>query len=116
LLSLCLSLSLAQDFYTETISATYRITHHKDPVPHLPWESWGFHHEAREVFYDRDNDGTFLAISPLRGQLTWALAAAFTLCDDSGEDPNCCDQYYVDVCRRWVVAVAIALDVGMQFS
>ena len=28
---------------------TARITHHHDPVPHLPKESWGFYHEPTEV-------------------------------------------------------------------
>ena len=32
-----------------------RITHYKDPVPHLPLESWGFFHVDREVYYSQDN-------------------------------------------------------------
>ena len=28
-----------------------RVTHRKDPVPHLPFEDWGFLHVNTEVFY-----------------------------------------------------------------
>lgn len=28
-----------------------RITHRRDPVPHLPFENWGFLHLNTEVFY-----------------------------------------------------------------
>lgn len=37
-------------FYTSAVEdagiETYRVTHWKDPVPSVPYESWGFHHEA----------------------------------------------------------------------
>jgi predicted lipase len=56
----------------------FRITHHKDPVPHVPLEEMGFHHEPTEVFYN------------------W-LNNEYTVCDSSGEDPNCANQYYVDL-------------------
>lgn len=29
-----------------------RVTHHKDPVPHLPFQDWGFVHVNTEVFYE----------------------------------------------------------------
>ena len=32
----------------------YRLTHHKDPVPHLPLMAMGFQHEIQEVFYKAD--------------------------------------------------------------
>lgn len=32
----------------------YRVTHHMDPVPHVPPEEMGFQHLASEVFYDAD--------------------------------------------------------------
>ncbi|CAJ1416219.1 unnamed protein product [Effrenium voratum] len=32
----------------------YRVTHHMDPVPHVPPENLGFSHLASEVFYDGD--------------------------------------------------------------
>jgi len=28
-----------------------RVTHRRDPVPHLPMESWGFLHLNTEIFY-----------------------------------------------------------------
>jgi hypothetical protein len=27
----------------------WRVTHHKDPVPQVPFASWGFFHEPTEV-------------------------------------------------------------------
>ena len=57
---------------------TFRITHHKDPVPQLPFQWMGFHHEPLEIFYNE-------------------LNTAFKICDGSGEDPKCSDQYYLDV-------------------
>lgn len=54
----------------------YRVVHHKDPVPHLPFESWGYHHPPTEVFFDADQ-------------------TSFVVCDDSGEDETCSDQYWV---------------------
>lgn len=36
-------------WYKETIVGTFRVTHHKDPVPHLPTQSMGFHHMPYEV-------------------------------------------------------------------
>jgi len=65
-------------FYTNEVAQNYRVTHHKDPVPHLPPEAFGFHHNPNEVFYDE-------------------LENEYTVCDDSGEDPNCSDQYYADL-------------------
>ena len=54
-----------------------RITHHKDPVPHLPFELWGFHHLNTEVFYNKDN--SFCQV-----------------CSDSGEDKECSNKYMED--------------------
>ena len=57
-----------------------RVTHHRDPVPHLPMESMGFSHVSTEIFYD----GT--------------LKQGATIChDDSAEDNKCSDQYYADL-------------------
>ena len=36
-------------WYKSTLSGTYRVTHHKDPVPHVPTKSMGFHHMPYEV-------------------------------------------------------------------
>mmetsp|Transcript_5423 Transcript_5423/g.15969 ORF Transcript_5423/g.15969 Transcript_5423/m.15969 type:complete len:287 (-) Transcript_5423:26-886(-) len=66
------------DFFSSQISPVFRVTHHKDPVPHLPFENWGFHHEPLEVFYNRRNTD-------------------FHICDGSGEDSACADQYALDL-------------------
>jgi hypothetical protein len=59
-----------------TVAQKYRVTHHRDVVPHLPPEVVGFAHMAPELFYaDETHNGR--------------------LCDGSGEDPDCSDQYYV---------------------
>lgn len=55
-----------------------RVTHHRDPVPHLPLDSMGFLHVDREVFYSEDS-------------------SQFTLCAMGGEDPNCANQFDIDV-------------------
>jgi len=56
----------------------YRVTHSHDIVPHLPPQNLGFHHTALEEFY---------AAGPPK----------FKECDGSGEDPNCSNQYLVDL-------------------
>jgi hypothetical protein len=57
----------------------FRITHHKDPVPHLPLENvMNFYHEPREIFYGEFNN-------------------KYTICDSSGEDPTCSDKYELDL-------------------
>jgi len=32
----------------------FRVTHHRDPVPHVPPQDFGFQHLSSEVFYDGD--------------------------------------------------------------
>jgi hypothetical protein len=68
-------------FFNQTLtgSATQqRVVHHKDPVPHLLLESLGYRHSPWEVFYNEKN-------------------TEFQICDGSGEDPSCSDQYLLDV-------------------
>ena len=36
-------------WYKETVTGTYRLTHHKDPVPHMVPMATGFHHMPYEV-------------------------------------------------------------------
>jgi len=61
---------------------TFRVTHHKDPVPQLPFERWGFHQEVLEVFYEAQA----------------FKAGGFKLCTaGEGEDPSCSDKYAVDL-------------------
>ena len=57
-----------------------RVTHNRDPVPHLPLIDMGFTHVSTEIFY--------------KG----AVKSGFTVCKDGSgkEDMKCSDQYYVD--------------------
>ena len=58
---------------------TWRHTHHRDPVPHLPLEDMGFAHVANEVYYP---------------QTCGPACADYTVCDGSGEDGSCADQFH----------------------
>lgn len=51
----------------------YRVSHHKDPVVHLPPENLGYHHIPNEVYYDKDGK--------------------YVLCPDS-ENNTCADQFW----------------------
>lgn len=54
----------------------FRVVHHRDPVPHLPFTSWGYRHPSIEIFYDNKQ-------------------TSFAVCDETGEDPSCSDQFWV---------------------
>lgn len=56
----------------------WRVTHNRDPVPHVPLEAMGFHHIPTEVWYTED-------------------ASSYQVCDGSGEDPNCSDSLDLDI-------------------
>ena len=68
------------NWYTsESLSCeAYRLVHRKDPVPHLPLQSMGFHHFPYEIFYVKDY-------------------ADYTKCSADGEDPDCSNKYEVDL-------------------
>jgi predicted lipase len=38
-----------EQWYVSVVPGTFRVVHRKDPVPHLPYERWGFHHMPYEV-------------------------------------------------------------------
>jgi len=63
--------------YQKQTLGTYRVTHWEDPVPHLPPEILGFVHGPTEIFYNTNSSN-------------------YTVCNDSGEDPTCSDQFLVD--------------------
>ncbi|CAM9526756.1 unnamed protein product [Discosporangium mesarthrocarpum] len=53
----------------------YRVIHNRDPVPHLPFTSWGYVHPPQEVLYDQSQ-------------------ANHTLCSTgTGEDTSCSDRF-----------------------
>ncbi|CAM9390329.1 unnamed protein product [Scytosiphon promiscuus] len=54
----------------------YRVVHHRDPVPHVPFEVWGYRHPPTEAFFNADQ-------------------TSYMVCDDSGEDLACSDQFWV---------------------
>jgi len=41
-------------------AALYRITHHMDPIPHVPMEAIGFKHFGHEVFFDTSDNSKFV--------------------------------------------------------
>lgn len=58
-----------------TSEGHFRVTHNRDPVPHLPMIAMGYSHIRTEVFYNWDN-------------------SAFKVCSTSdGEDKTCSDQF-----------------------
>lgn len=71
-----------EKWYVSVVKGTYRVVHRKDPVPHVPPMSFGFHHMAYEVFYETDYN-------------KWKL------CSFEGEDNSCSNQYVaaLDVCK-----------------
>jgi hypothetical protein len=67
-----------EQWFISVVPGLFRVVHHKDPVPHLPTESMGFHHMPYEVFYTHEYD-------------------EYKVCSIDGEDENCSDQYKVDL-------------------
>lgn len=72
-------------FTNKTLNSHYRQVHHYDPVPHLPPEDkipiidpYRYRHPAREIFYKHKPKD-------------------YTICNGSGEDPKCSDQYIADL-------------------
>jgi predicted lipase len=67
-----------EKWYSSIVPGTFRLIHHKDPVPHLAPSNWNFHHMPYEIFYTKDYKD-------------WKL------CNFEGEDVTCADQYAVDL-------------------
>ena len=59
------------------VDSIFRVVHNKDIVPHLPPESFEFHHSPFEVFWDEH-------------------FTKYQVCNDSGEDKNCSNHYFPD--------------------
>lgn len=53
---------------------TFRVTHHKDPIPHGPTLGMGFSHVSGEIFYSNTTEG------------------GYKVCQ-GGEDKSCADQF-----------------------
>eukprot|EP01065_Artemidia_motanka_P015398 TRINITY_DN1922_c0_g2_i1.p3 TRINITY_DN1922_c0_g2~~TRINITY_DN1922_c0_g2_i1.p3 ORF type:complete len:433 (+),score=151.14 TRINITY_DN1922_c0_g2_i1:129-1301(+) len=52
------------------LAASWRLTHNKDVVPHVPLQAMGFQHAGREIY-------------------SATTGPDFVVCDGSGEDPKC---------------------------
>jgi predicted lipase len=74
-----------RQWYNQGPHVSWRATHYKDPVPHLPLESMGFTHISTEVYYSEDN-------------------TQYRICDASGKDSQCSDQWSdgIDLVRNHV--------------
>ncbi|EKF28044.1 lipase, putative, partial [Trypanosoma cruzi marinkellei] len=62
---------------------SYRVTHKRDAVPHVPPMWFGFYHVPHEVWYDNDGNTEYTNCNDIKG----------TPCSDLTvtEDPNCSD-------------------------
>ncbi|KAJ1432627.1 Alpha/Beta hydrolase protein [Ochromonadaceae sp. CCMP2298] len=82
------------------IAGVFRVTHRKDPVPHLPPMSFGFRHIPYEAFYIHEYEGAKEGEEKERqgkGEGEKEGQGGVVVCDYSGEDPNCSDQYSLDL-------------------
>jgi len=58
--------------YNKHIGSSYRVVNARDLVPHVPPQLFGFEHSSTEIWFSTNYTN-------------------FTICDGSGEDPNCSD-------------------------
>lgn len=63
---------------TSLTDGFWRVTHWQDIVPHVPMMFTQYYHMPTEVFFDE----------PM---------TSHTVCDSSGEDPNCSDRFPIDL-------------------
>ena len=71
------NLKLSKSSFLPATTFNARITHYKDPVPHLLLSSFGFKHIDLEVYYEEDNN-------------------SYTVCQP-GQDESCSDQHIVSL-------------------
>jgi len=55
-------------YYASMVNTHWRSTHHRDPVPHLPYELMGFHHMTTEVYFSGDDGKTHKVCSSTDGE------------------------------------------------
>jgi predicted lipase len=67
-----------EEWFKSVVPGMFRLVHHKDPVPHLPANNWGFHHMPYEVFYTKEYTN-------------------YKVCNFEGEDSSCSNQYTLDL-------------------
>lgn len=66
----------------------WRVTHHRDPIPHLPWRGLGsYRHVLREAYYEDAS-----------------ASAPKKICDaNNAEDPTCTDQFNDEATLPFIV-------------
>jgi len=57
------------------LNSIFRVIHYQDLVPHVPFEWMKYAHPGNEVFFSED-------------------MKTYKVCNDSGEDPSCSNQFY----------------------
>jgi len=60
-------------FSDQVLANQFRVVHHQDCIPHTPPRKFGYHHQALEMYENKDGE--------------------IRECDGSGEDPTCSDQW-----------------------
>lgn len=76
-----------REFYNQGAHVSWRITHWRDPVPHVPMEMLGFRHISTEVWYDSEDSSSYRVSAPAIPQharastLDALLTAMCTRCD-----------------------------------
>jgi hypothetical protein len=95
---------------TRSSCAYFRVTHHRDPIVHLPGVLLGFHHAGQEIFYPKPafrGGGTSPPPPPPPGggggddyivcrNTTTAMTTMHGILPRE-DDPNCSAQYLVDL-------------------
>jgi hypothetical protein len=78
----------------DNIKNVFRITNHKDLVPHVPTQPMGFHHTALEIWIHTTPEDP----------------DSLMFCNGSGEDPNCSDSVIGDSVNDHLHYMNITLD------
>lgn len=69
------------NWHDTIVKTAYRVTHYKDPVPHLPLLNMeGYRHHKAEVYYLED----------------MSVGQSYTVCDDVQESKLCSDKNVID--------------------
>merc|ERR1711998_226051 len=70
--------AFATYYKDSSVWPTWRITHWRDPVPHIPTANMGFYHVGHEVWYNK-----------------WSTK--YRVCQDTMEDGLCSNALFIDV-------------------
>jgi hypothetical protein len=67
-------------WYPNQVGTHWRVTHHRDVIPHVPLKMMGYHHVSTEIFYAAED----------------YHPDDYHVCDGSGEDPDGIDSLFGD--------------------